>query len=100
MATDGSKRVAVVGGTGNISGALVDARAAAGHDVTFFVRGQRVPAALPPVQPRWTLAERIAENIAAIEAHPHPDLPRREEVPDREDEVIGQLGLAVSGSGR
>ncbi|HEU4600058.1 MAG TPA: NAD-dependent epimerase/dehydratase family protein, partial [Solirubrobacterales bacterium] len=40
MATD-PQRVVVVGGTGNISGALVDALAAAGHDVTVFVRGQR-----------------------------------------------------------
>jgi nucleoside-diphosphate-sugar epimerase len=34
-----SKRVVVVGGTGHISGSLVDALVAAGHDVTVFVRG-------------------------------------------------------------
>ena len=34
------KRVVVVGGTGNISGALVDCLVAAGHETTVFVRGQ------------------------------------------------------------
>lgn len=36
-----SSRVVVVGGTGNISGALVDALVKADHEVTVFVRGLR-----------------------------------------------------------
>jgi nucleoside-diphosphate-sugar epimerase len=50
-------------------------------------------AAVPTFESRLTLGDRIAENLTWIEAHPHPSLPLPSEVPDREDEVIAELGL-------
>jgi nucleoside-diphosphate-sugar epimerase len=51
-----ARRVLIVGGTGNISGALVDAFLAAGHHVTVLNRGQRQRSL--PADVRVLLADR------------------------------------------